>query len=64
MTNNDVKQIESEIQKCDDTIQWYQAIIDNPGASLSAKDAARDMRRQAQREKRKLLSGMEQEVSE
>ena len=40
-------------------IQWYQKILENPGVSQSAKDAARDMLKQAERAKREILSKLQ-----
>ena len=55
----DEKQLRQELLRCEDTIQWYQKILDNPGVSQSAKDAARDMLKQAERAKRELLSRLQ-----
>ena len=60
MKNNDEKQRESQLRQFDDTIRWYQAILDNPGVAQSAKDAARDMLKQAEKAKRDFLSGERQ----
>ena len=59
MTTRDEKQLRQELLRCEDTIQWYQKILDNPGVSQSAKDAARDMLKQAERAKRELLSRLQ-----
>ena len=59
MTIRDEKQLRQELLQCEDTIQWYQKILDNPGVSQSAKDAARDMLKQAERAKRELLSRLQ-----
>ena len=48
-----------ELLRCEDTIQWYQKILLNPGVSQSAKDAAKDMLRQAERAKREILSKLQ-----
>ena len=37
MTARDEKQLQQELQQCEDTIQWYRKILDNPGVSQSAK---------------------------
>lgn len=60
MTTRDEKQLRQELLRCEDTIQWYQKILDNPGVSQSAKDAARDMLKQAERAKRELLSRLQE----
>ena len=59
MTTRDEKQLRQELLRCEDTIQWYQKILGNPGVSQSAKDAARDMLKQAERAKRELLSKLQ-----
>ena len=59
MTTRDEKQLRQELLRCEDTIQWYQKILDNPGVSQSAKDAARDMLKQAERTKREILSKLQ-----
>jgi hypothetical protein len=60
MTTRDEKQLRQELLRCEDTIRWYQKILDNPGVSQSAKDAARDMLKQAERAKRELLSRLQE----
>ena len=59
MTARDEKQLQQELLQCEDTIQWYQKILSNPGVSQSAKDAAKDMLRQAERAKREILSKLQ-----
>lgn len=59
MTARDEKQLQQELLQCEDTIQWYRKILDNPGVSQSAKDAARDMLKQAERAKREILSKLQ-----
>ena len=59
MTARDEKQLQQELQQCEDTIQWYRKILANPGVSQSAKDAARDMLKQAERAKREILSKLQ-----
>ena len=59
MTARDEKQLQQELQQCEDTIQWYRKILANPGVSQSAKDAAKDMLRQAERAKREILSKLQ-----
>lgn len=57
MLNKEESKQDLALRQCDDTIRWYQAIIDNPGASQSAKDAAKDLLKQAERQKQDILSG-------
>ena len=59
MTTRDEKQLRQELLRCEDAIQWYQKILLNPGVSRSAKDAAQDMLKQAERAKREILSGLQ-----
>ena len=59
MIARDEKQLQQELLRCEDTIQWYQKILLNPGVSQSAKDAAKDMLRQAERAKREILSKLQ-----
>ena len=59
MATRDEKQLQQELLRCKDTIQWYQKILLNPGVSQSAKDAAKDMLRQAERAKREILSKLQ-----
>ena len=59
MAARDEKQLQQELRQCEDTIQWYQKILENPGVSQSAKDAARDMLRQADRAKQEILSRLQ-----
>ena len=59
MAARDEKQLQQELRQCEDTIQWYQKILENPGVSQSAKDAARDMLRQAERAKQEILSRLQ-----
>ena len=59
MATRDEKQLQQELLRCEDTIQWYQKILENPGVSQSAKDAARDMLKQAERAKREILSKLQ-----
>ena len=59
MTARDEKQLQQELLQCEDTIQWYQKILSNPGVSQSAKDAAKDMLRQAERAKREIQSKLQ-----
>ena len=59
MTTRDEKQLQQELLRCEDTIQWYQKILENPGVSQTAKDAARDMLKQAERAKREILSKLQ-----
>ena len=59
MVIHDEKQTQQELQKWDDAIQWYQSILSNPGVSQSAKDAARDMLRQAEKARREILSKLQ-----
>ena len=59
MTARDEKQLQQELLQCEDTIQWYQKILANPGVSQSAKDAAKEMLKQAERDKREILSKLQ-----
>lgn len=59
MAIRDEKQTQQELQKWDDAIAWYQSILNNPGVSQSAKDAARDMLRQAEKARREILSKLQ-----
>ena len=59
MTTRDEKQLRQELLQCEDTMQWYQKILDNPGVSQSAKDAAKDMLRQAEKARREILSKLQ-----
>ena len=59
MTTRDEKQLRQELLRCEDTIQWYQKILANPGVSRSAMDAAQDMLKQAERAKREILSKLQ-----
>ena len=59
MTTRDEKQLRQELLQCEDTIQWYQKILTNPGVSQSAKDAAKDMLRQAEKARREILSKLQ-----
>ncbi len=59
MTIRDEKQLRQELLQCEDTMQWYQKILDNPGVSQSAKDAAKDMLRQAEKARREILSKLQ-----
>ena len=59
MTTRDEKQLRQELLQCEDTIQWYQKILYNPGVSQSAKDAAKDMLRQAEKARREILSKLQ-----
>ncbi len=59
MAIHDEKQTQQELQKWDDAIEWYQSILNNPGVSQSAKDAARDMLRQAEKARQELLSKLQ-----
>ena len=59
MVIHDEKQTQQELQKWDDAIQWYQSILNNPGVSQSAKDAARDMLKQAEKARREILSTLQ-----
>ena len=59
MTIRDEKQLRQELLQCEYTMQWYQKILDNPGVSQSAKDAAKDMLRQAEKARREILSKLQ-----
>ena len=59
MTTRDEKQLRQELLQCEDTMQWYQKILDNPGVSQSAKDAAKDMLRQAEKARREILTKLQ-----
>ena len=59
MTIRDEKQLRQELLQCEDTMQWYQKILDNPGVSQSAKDAAKDMLLQAEKARREILSKLQ-----
>ena len=59
MTIRDEKQLRQELLQCEDTIQWYQKILTNPGVSQSAKDAAKDMLKQAEKARREILSKLQ-----
>lgn len=59
MTTRDEKQLRQELLQCEDTIQWYQKILTNPGVSQSAKDAAKDMLKQAEKARREILSKLQ-----
>ena len=59
MTTSDEKQLRQELLQCEDTIQWYQKILTNPGVSQSAKDAAKDMLKQAEKARREILSKLQ-----
>ena len=60
MTTRDENQLRQGLQRCDDTIRWYQKILDTPGVSRSAKEAARDMLKQAEKARRELLSRLQE----
>ena len=60
MTIRDEKQLLQELLQCEDTIQWYQKILDNPGVSQSARDAAKDMLKQAEKARQGILSKLQE----
>ena len=60
MTTRDEKQLRQELLQCEDTIQWYQKILGNPGVSQSARDAAKDMLKQAEKARQGILSKLQE----